>query len=55
MRAKFNPKQRARQKEASRERDARAVASGLKTARQVSAENGAFSFPRKRMRIVAFR
>lgn len=43
--------QRAAEKAASREADARALASGEKTREQLRAENGAFAFPRERVRI----
>jgi hypothetical protein len=51
----FDPEKRAQEKQASREADARAIASGRKSAEQIREENGAFSFPRDRMRIVAYR
>lgn len=43
--------QRAREKAASREVDARALASGDKSRGQLRAENGAFGFPRERVRV----
>jgi hypothetical protein len=43
--------QRAAEKAASREADARALASGEKTREQLRAENGAFAFPRERVRV----
>jgi hypothetical protein len=51
----FDPEKRAKEKQASREADAYAIASGRKSAEQVREENGAFSFPRERMRILAYR
>jgi len=48
---KFDPRQRALEKQASRDEDARALASGEKTVEQLRAENGAFAFPRDRIRI----
>ena len=48
----FDPEKRAKEKQASREADADAIASGRKSAEQVREENGAFSFPRDRMRIL---
>lgn len=46
----FNPAQRAREKQASRDADARALASGEKTVEQLRAENASFAFPRARIR-----
>lgn len=43
--------ERAREKAASRENDADALASGRKSREQLRAENGAFGFPRHRVRI----
>jgi hypothetical protein len=40
-----------RQKAASREADARALASGEKSRQELRAENGTFGFPRDRVRI----
>jgi hypothetical protein len=51
----FDPEERAREKQASRDEDARALASGEKSREQLCRENGAFAFPRDRIRIVAFR
>src|ERR1044072_7596530 len=42
---------RAAEKQASRDEDARALASGEKSRAQLKAENGAFSFPRDRIRL----
>ncbi len=47
----FDPAERAREKQASRDEDARAIAAGEKTADQVRRENGAFAFPRDRVRL----
>lgn len=47
----FNPTERAREKQASRDEDARAIASGEKTVEQVRRENGAFAFPRDRVKL----
>jgi hypothetical protein len=47
----LDPRQRAAEKAASREEDARALASGEKTREQLSAENGAFAFPPERVRL----
>lgn len=46
----FDPAERAREKQASRDADARALLSGEKTRAQLKAENGAFAFPRARIR-----
>jgi hypothetical protein len=46
---RFDPKERARQKRASRDEDARALASGEKTREQLKRENGHFVFPRVRI------
>jgi hypothetical protein len=54
-RVRFDPEERAREKQASRDEDARALASGEKNREQLKRENGAFSFPRERLRIVSFR
>lgn len=48
---KFSPAQRAHEKAASREADARALASGEKSREQLRAENGAFAFPPDRIRL----
>jgi len=45
---------RAKEKQASRDEDARALASGEKTREQLNRENGAFCFPRERIRIAKF-
>jgi len=42
---------RKREKVTSRTEDERAMAAGKKTFRQLSAENGLFSFPPKRVRL----
>lgn len=42
---------RAREKQASRDADEQALASGEKTREQLRIENGAFAFPRERIRI----
>jgi hypothetical protein len=47
----MNVAERAREKAASREADARALASGAKSREQLRAENSAFGFPRERVRI----
>jgi hypothetical protein len=47
----FDPDERAREKAASREADARALASGEKSREQLRVENGAFGFPRDRVRL----
>jgi hypothetical protein len=44
--------ERGREKAASREIDARALASGEKSREQLRVENGAFAFPRARIRLV---
>ncbi len=46
---RFDPKERAREKQRSRDEDARALASGEKSAEQVQRENGHFSFPNARV------
>jgi len=46
----FDPAERAREKQASRDRDAADLASGRKSAEQLNRENGgAFAFPRVRI------
>jgi hypothetical protein len=47
----YDAKQRALEKQLSREADARALASGEKTRDQLRAENGAFAFPRERVHV----
>jgi hypothetical protein len=54
-RVRFDPEQRAREKQASRDEDARALASGEKSREQLRRENGAFAFPKERLRMVAFK
>lgn len=49
--ATFDPAERAREKQASRDEDARALASGEKTVEQLRRENSAFAFPRDRVRL----
>lgn len=41
----FDPKERAREKQLSREQDERDLASGAKTREQLRRENGFFAFP----------
>lgn len=50
----FDPEQRAREKQASREEDARAVAAGEISPQALARRNGAFAFPHERMRILAY-
>lgn len=45
------PCTRSKQKAASREADARALETGKKTREQLRKENGAFAFPRARVRL----
>jgi hypothetical protein len=47
----LNVAERVREKAASREADARAVASGEKSHEELRAENAAFAFPPERVRI----
>jgi hypothetical protein len=47
--------QRAREKQASRDEDDRALALGLKSREQIARKNGAFAFPRERLRIVEYK
>jgi hypothetical protein len=47
----FNPRERARAKQASRDADERALASGRKSARQLHAENGLLAFPQDEVQI----
>lgn len=47
---KFCPKQRAKEKQASRDQDAADLASGAKTYEQLRAENGKFAFKNTRIR-----
>ena len=46
----FSPKDREREKGASRAADAAAIRSGEKCRNDLQAENGAFAFPRVRVR-----
>jgi hypothetical protein len=46
---RFDPKQRAREKQRSREEDARALASGEKSRDELRRENGHFVFPNVRI------
>ena len=46
---RFDPKERAREKQRSREEDARALASGEKSPQELQHENGHFSFPNARI------
>lgn len=47
----LNVAERIREKAASREVDARALASGEKSRQELRAENSAFGFPRGRVRV----
>jgi hypothetical protein len=47
----LNAHQRALEKQASREADAQALASGEKAPEQLRDENRAFAFPRERLRV----
>jgi len=47
----YDAKQRALEKQLSREADERALASGEKTREQLRDENGAFAFPRERVHL----
>jgi hypothetical protein len=47
----LNAAERAREKAASREVDARALASGEKSRKELRVENSAFGFPRERVRV----
>jgi hypothetical protein len=49
----YDPKKRAEEKERSREHDARALASGEKSAEQLRRENGRFAFPSIRINYLA--
>jgi hypothetical protein len=49
--AQLDPHERAREKQASRDADAYALRSGEKSREQLKHENGAFAFPRERLRI----
>jgi hypothetical protein len=51
----FDFEERQREKQASRDEDERALASGEKTREQLKQENGAFSFPRDRIRILKYK
>jgi hypothetical protein len=51
----LDPVQRAREKQASRDEDDRALALGLKSREQLARENGAFAFPREHIRIVEYK
>lgn len=55
VRVPFDPEQRAREKQASRDEDERALASGQKSREQLKHENGAFAFPRDRLRLEQFK
>jgi hypothetical protein len=46
---RFDPKERAREKQRSRDEDARALASGEKSREQLRRENGHFVFPNVRI------
>ena len=46
---RFNPKERSREKQRSRDEDARALASGEKSREELQRENGHFSFPNARV------
>jgi hypothetical protein len=46
---RLDPKERAREKQLSREEDARALASGEKSREQLQRENGHFVFPSVRI------
>jgi hypothetical protein len=50
----LDPKARAREKQASRDEDDRALALGLKSREDLARENGAFAFPSGLVRIVNF-
>jgi hypothetical protein len=45
----FDPEERAREKQASRDHDARDLASGNKSREQLRRENGHFAFPHVRI------
>ena len=47
----FDAAQRVREKAESRAADVRALESGAKSVEQLRAENGAFAFPRERVRL----
>jgi hypothetical protein len=47
----FDPAERAREKQASRDQDAHDIATGVRTVEQVRRDNGAFAFPRERIRL----
>lgn len=47
----FDPEERAREKQASRDRDDAEIAAGLATHAEINRRNGAFAFPRHRIRI----
>jgi hypothetical protein len=46
---RLDPAERAREKQRSREDDARALASGAKSQAQLRRENGLFAFPKVRV------
>jgi hypothetical protein len=48
---RFDAKERAREKQRSREEDARALASGEKSPEELQPENGHFSFPNARISV----
>lgn len=50
---RFDPMERVREKVASREEDARAIAAGEKSAEQVRHENASFAFQNARLRYPA--
>lgn len=54
-RVHFDLKERASEKQLSREADVRALAFGEKDRDELARENGAFAFPRERVRIGAYR
>lgn len=46
---RFDPRERAREKQLSRDEDARALASGEKSRKELQRENGHFAFPNVRI------
>ena len=55
MAVRFDPKERAREKQRSRDEDARALASGEKSREELRRENGHVVFPNVRISLSGFK
>jgi hypothetical protein len=51
----FDFEKRQKEKQASRNEDERALTAGEKTREQLAVENGAFAFPKERLRIKEYK